>query len=180
MVRERIQPTEDSNEDSETPFLSLTICPEYHAAYKEDVLQRYGLTKEDYRKKAHYMPKNGKEINSKWEQNGVEIFENVTHGVREILRKLVIRTKNANTTRFIINFDQDDIFEHAEIVTKYWPSFGRCFNILPKSYVVKQGITRIEALARISIYIYLGYPGQFMHSNSKTKVNAIICRKHYN
>ena len=174
MVRERIQPTEDSNQDSQTPFMALTICPEYHAAFKEEVLQEYGLTKKDYRKKATYMPYDEMKYNNTSEQTGTEIFNNVTHDVREILRKLVIRTKNANTTRFTIDFDQDNISQHAEIVTKYWPSFGRCFNIAPKDNVVKQGITRIEALARISIYIYLGYPGQFMHSNSKTKVAVIF------
>ena len=174
MVRERIQPTEDSNEDSQTPFMALTVCPEYHAAYKDEVLKEYGLTKKDYRKKGHYIPYDEMKSNKTWNQTGTEIFNSVTHDVREILRKLVVRTKNANTTRFTIDFDEDDISQHVDIVTKYWPSFGRCFNIAPKKNVVKQGITRIEALARISIYIYLGYPGQFMHSNSKTKVSVIF------
>lgn len=170
MIRERIQPTEESNEDSNTPFIALTVCPEYHAAYKEVVLEEYGLKKKDYRKRGHYLPKNGKDYNDTWQHSGTEIFNNVTHDIREILHELVIRTKNSNTTRYIIDFEEKDIFKYVDIVTKFWPSFGRCFNILPKKNVVQQGITRIETRARISIYIYLGYPGQFMHSNSKTKV----------
>ena len=43
MIRERIQPTEESNEDGDTPFIALTVCPEYHAAYKEATLKEYGL-----------------------------------------------------------------------------------------------------------------------------------------
>ena len=173
MIRERIQPTERSDEDNDTPFIGLTVCPAYNSAYKEDVLEEYGLTKKEYRNSGDYLPKDRKRYNDTWENPGTEIFNQVTHGISDILRELVIQTRNVNTSRFILNFNGGDDSEYVDVVTKHWPSFGRCYSIIPKKCIVEQGITRIVAKARISIYIYLGYPGQFMHSNSKTKVSIL-------
>ena len=170
MIREKIQPTERSDEDNDTPFIGLTVCPAYNSAYKEDVLKQYGMNKKDYRQNGGYQPKGGKGYNDTGQNSRAEIFNEVTHEISDILNELVIQTRNANTSLFILNFNGGYDSEYVDIVTKYWPSFGRCYSITPKKYLVQQGITRIVAKARLSIYIYLGYPGQFMHSNSKTKV----------
>ena len=53
---------------------------------------------------------------------------------------------------------------------KYDKTFGRCFSVDLNPKVTQLGVTKIEFFAKLNIYIYLHYPGQYMDVDSKTKV----------
>lgn len=165
MVRERIEPIEVAVKNKESPFIGMFVCPDYDSAYKHIVLSDYGINKTDYRTNGIFIPKNNEK---KIDAN--VLFHLVTHELNEILKTVVIRTRLGNTSNFIIEFDNPNHLEHIDIETKFWPSFGRCYSLLFKNHVLEQGVTYIDAYARLSIYIYLTHPGHFTHINSKTKV----------
>ena len=142
----------------------MTICPDYFSAYKTDALNAYGINKKEYRSKGVYSPSN----NTK-DTTLRDIFKSVTYDIDEILFGIALFTSNKQKTRFEIDFDGQNFTEHIEITTKYWGTYGRCFSLHPKDHVLKLGVHQIEIVARMGIYIYFGYPGQFMY-NTKTKV----------
>ena len=57
MIRESSMSTKDSSEDTDTPFIDLTICPAYDVAYKDDMVEHYGLNKKHYRAHGVYFNK---------------------------------------------------------------------------------------------------------------------------
>ena len=76
--------------------------------------------------------------------------------------------------RFNVEFSNDRFTEYLEITTKYWPTFGRCYSMHPRNHVLKFGVYGIDIVARVNLFIYFGYPGQFMYPNSKAKVLTIF------
>ena len=169
MVRERVQSTADSAGDIDTPFIDLTICPAYDAAYKDDVLQHYGMDKNEYRNEGVYFPRN----NAK-DMDLRVIFQSITYDIAELLSHITIFTASKHNTHLDIEFDRPNFTDHINITTKYWPGFGRCFSIHPKEHILKQGVNAVLFVARIDIYIYFGYPGQFMNPNTKSKVGQCL------
>ena len=167
MVRERVISTKEAMEDVDAEFIDLTICPDYHYAYKEEVLQSYGLNKEKYREQAMYSPTH---VHGTKFVNLERFFNSVTYSIDEILHSIIISSNNKNDPHFDIDFNQPNFTEYIDIHTKYWPTYGRCYSIRPKDYVTRLGVWGIDIISRINIYIYFGYPGQFMYPTSKSKV----------
>ena len=167
MVRERVISTKEAMEDVDAEFIDLTICPDYHYAYKEEVLQSYGLNKEKYREQAMYSPTH---VHGTKFVNLERFFNSVTYSIDEILHSIIISSNNKNDPHFDIDFNQPNFTEYIDIHTKYWPTYGRCYSIRPKDYVKRLGVWGIDVISQINIYIYFGYPGQFMYPTSKSKV----------
>ena len=167
MIRERVISTKEAKKDTEASFIDLTICPDYHYAYKKEALQKYGLTKDQYRLKAMYSPIH---IHGTSSTNLKRIFNAVTYNINEILHRIVISTSNKNDPHFNIDFNSSNFTQYIDISTKYWPTYGRCYSIHPKEHVLELGVWGIDIVSRINIYIYFGYPGQFMYPTSKSKV----------
>ena len=70
--------------------------------------------------------------------------------------------------------DSTNDSELLQVITKYkGSSLGTCYSIRPKDPIVGLGIFKIDFVARLGIYVYLGYPGQFMYL-AKTKVKYIL------
>lgn len=166
MVRERRKSTAEAVGDIDTPFIDLTICPDYHAAYKENALKAYGMDKAEYRTKGVYAPSNNAE-----NMDLRSIFNSVTYDIDEILFRADIFTSSKQKTHFYIEFDGPNFTEHIDITTKYWPTFGRCYSMHPKDHVLRLGVRKLDIVARIDIYIYFGHPGQFLNPNTKSKVD---------
>ena len=167
MVRERVISTKEATEDIDAAFIDLTICPDYHFAYKNDALLSYGLNKNQYRGQAAYSPKR---IHGENFTNLESVFHSVTYSIDEILHRIVISTSNKDDPHFNIDFNSSNFTEYIDIQTKYWPTYGRCYSIHPKDDVLKLGVWGVDIISRINIYIYFGYPGQFMYPTSKSKV----------
>ena len=167
VIRERSQSTADAAGDVNTPFIDLTICPAYDSAYKDYVLEAHGIDKEKYRTKGIYSPT----INNRTNTDLRDIFDSITYDVDEILFRVVIKTMDKQKPKIKINFGGSNFTEHVDITTKYWPSYGRCFSMHPTDGILEMGVTGIEIASRISIYVYFGYPGQFMYVNTKSKVS---------
>ena len=165
MIRERVFNTKEIPAVENLEFIGLTVCPEYNAAYKEELFRDYGLDKERYRRKGEYFNKSGNQFHDLR-----FIFDSLTYDINEILRKVRIDTSNRVTPNLVIDFDGKNISEHVEITTKYWSSFGRCYSIHLKPHVLELGVRSIILYARMGVYVYFGYPGQFMHPNYKSKV----------
>ena len=163
IVREQLLSTAKAVGDSDTPFLDLVICPSYGAAYKDDMLNHYGINKQKYRTKGHFTPNNKSEnIDPR------KVFNSITHDVTELLHSVKIYPLDRHV-KFTTDFDELNHTQYIKITTKYWHNYGRCFSIQPKDHVLKTGVTIIDIIARMNVYVYFGYPGQFMY-NTKTKV----------
>ena len=158
------------------PFIDLTICASYDDAYNDEVLKKYGMKKGKYRRSGHYAPTNGKDDNI----NLREVFNSVSYEPHEILDKIEFNTKDRTKTNFAVDFTGDSsnitengetrtVYENAVMHTVYWANFGRCYVFRPRDHVLKAAILGANVWAKMSIYVYFGYPGQFMF-NTKEKV----------
>ena len=164
MIRERILNTNEIPAVEDVEFIELSVCPEYNTAYNETIFENYGTNKENYRKKGQYFNKQGKES-----YDLRAIFDSVTYDINEILRKVEINTGNKGK-KFLIDFSGKNFSENVDITTNYWPNFGRCYSLHIKDHVIESHVRSITLYARMSVHIYIGFPGQFMHPNHKSKV----------
>ena len=147
------------------PFIDFIVCPAYQFAYKDEVLREYGLSSTKYRT-GHYSPT----INDSTNIDLEFIFDTITYRPNEILKKIKITTKDRQQRNFLQNFKEGDIeMENLEIITKYQNNLGRCFSIRPKDHVVSLEVIKIDITASMDVYVYIGYPGQFMY-NTKERV----------
>ena len=164
IVREHVQHTADVVKNSNLQFLELTICPGYRYAYKDDVLKSYGMEKWRLRRGGLYAPQNYSE--------GMDlrkVFNSVTYEIEELLLYIKIYTLDREKSQITIDFQGLNTTRHLKIVTKYKYTYGKCYSIQPRDHVVQLAIVKVDILARYGIYVYFGYPGQFMY-NTKSKV----------
>ena len=164
IVREHVLSTAEASGDKDTPFIDLIVCPSYAAAYKDEVLETHGMDKGKYRSKGYFTAQN--------HSHGANlsiIFDSITYDPSELLHKVQIATLDRRKAKFVVDFSQSNIEEHVKITTKYWNTYGKCYSIQPKDHILKLGVKIIDIVARMDIYVYFGYPGQFMF-NTKTKV----------
>ena len=170
MIREHAMSTRNADEDTSTPFIALTICPSYDFAYKSDVLNYYGLNKTSYRLRGIYVNNNN---NKSYDLRA--IFNSSTHTINELLQYLTIVTRDPKNPELNVIFNETNASNILNITTKYWYNLGRCYSFHPNDKVLKFGIIRFDFASWIDIYIYFGYPGQFMHPNTQTKVCTFRC-----
>ena len=95
IVKERVRDTKEARVDTNMPFVDLTICPEYHTAYKSNVFKEYGLDKENYRIKGNYI---GNEVSKHHDLRSM--FNSLTYDVNEILERMVIYTSKREQYKF--------------------------------------------------------------------------------
>ena len=103
----RVKPTSDP----ETTFVSFTVCPSYHSAYKRDVLETYNLSVSDYRdKNAIWYP--NEEASS---ETARQFYHNITYEIDEVIEKIKISTMSLITPKVEIkkfnNFKQKFVRE---------------------------------------------------------------------
>lgn len=163
-----MRPTYQVDKDGSLPFVDLTVCPSFDFAFKKDVMNRYGLDSTKYRKEGEYTPENNDYSNMDLHKT----FDHITHEIYEILLSIRIFTLDHEHSVFLVKFNENETEpDLVKIVTTYQPNLGKCYSIQPKEMVLKLGIRVVEFVARIGIYVYLGYPGQFTHHITKTKVH---------
>ena len=152
------------------PFLDFIVCPAFQFAYKDDVGKDFGLDIRKYRKEGHFSPTtNGSTV-----YDLKTVFKSITNDPHDIIKKIKITTKDRTQRTFVENFHENNNQpEHVEIVTKYSNSLGRCFSVRPKDHVVKLEVIKIDIAARMDIYVYIGYPGQYMY-NTEERVNICL------
>ena len=168
-VTESVKHTTDTENMDNVPFIDFTVCPAYESAYKEDVLQAHGLNINEYRSKGAFYPRNNyTAIDAR------TLFLTATHNVDEIIYRVEMKTLSYDFPTYEIDFSKDGFENNVSITTKFYHHFGRCYSIHPKGDVLKFGVTSINFITRINIYVYFGYPGQFMFSNTKSKVSSVI------
>ena len=133
------------------------------------MLSKYQLSKSQYRREAMYAPMNGNNT-----LDLTTVFNLVTHELEDILHSMEISTSDREKFKYTIYFDGSNTTkELIEYKTVYSDTFGRCYSLRPRHHIRALGVTKIDIEARMSIYIYFGYPGQFMY-NTKTKVCTFI------
>ena len=165
MIIEREVHTKNVGIDNDLQFVYMTICPEYESAYKINNLNESGLDKENYRRKGVYFPKEYDK-----HQDLSNLFNYITYDVDEIIQNITILTSSETSPRFDINFDGSNVSDHIDITTKYWPTLGRCYSIQPQLHILWLGVHTISIHTRMDVGISFGYPGQFMHTDSTSKV----------
>ena len=170
MTREQIRSTSDGETDKNLPFIDFIVCPHYDVAYKTDMIEMYGLNKNNYRRNGIYVPTK----NYNYSKGLRTVFNDVTFDVHEILKQIRISTSDLENDWIVETLNSSRKYlTNLIIVTKYQRNLGRCYSIRPKQNVIKLGILSIDFVAKIPFYIYLGYPGQFNY-NTKTKVSCLI------
>ena len=163
-MTEQLRSTAEGSNDETMPFLDLIVCPRYDVAYKADVMANLGLTKSGYRRKGQFYPTKNHNDNTSLQ----EVFDLVRYEVHELISKVRFEGKHWGKIEETLNQNKN-VTEHLRITTKYRPSLGKCYSIQPRSHLVKLGIAIIDIVAKSSIYVYMGYPGQYMY-DTKTKV----------
>ena len=165
-VKHKLSPSE------EIPFVDLVICPSFHVAYNDTALEYYGISKNEYRRKGKWKPTkntNGTDLRN--------VFNEVSYDVEDILIAIRIKTLTRKRQYVDVNFSKETFNELLTITTKYRDTFGRCYSIVPKHPVQKLGIYSMIFETRMDIYLYFGHQGQFLASNSETKVKYILLSK---
>ena len=164
-VKQLIRHTSEGAIDDSLPFIDLIICPTYEKAFKDEMLRKYGIDPVRYRL-GDFSPTNARYKNF----NLKEIFNNMTRSVNELLYWVKFTTLDRNNRTFVEDFTKaNDNIENFDVITKYTDTLGRCYSIRPRAHIVRMGIVKIDILARTDVYVYLGYPGQFMY-NTKARV----------
>ena len=153
------------------PFIDLIICPSFDVSYKKENLVKYGIDRSNYTYNGDFTPTK----NLKENRTLREIFHSISFEVEDILYSVTIFTLDRENSMFTLSFNGSNTYENeiAEVGTKYWNSYGRCYSIRPKKKIIEYGVKIIDFVARMNIYVYFGYPGQFMY-NTKVKVNLFV------
>ena len=141
-------------------FLSFTVCPSYGAAYKREVLEKYGTTASRYRKGDFFTPNANK--------SHKEVFQDVTFGLHEMVASVTIQR----------SFDEVTIAPSSNQSGWLWTelsyvALGRCFSLQLEEEFVASGINTIAFKTNIDVLIYLHHPGQFYAPNSRSRVSIL-------
>ena len=159
-----------STSDPETTFIVFTICPEFHSAYKKEKLELYGISSEnDYRYNSVWYPT----MNKTTSKNGREIFHDITHELHELIDIVEISTQSLARPKIVIDTQKELNKIYVEFSTKYVDTFGRCYTMKPARDLLDLGVTKVEFVSYIGVYVFLEHPGQHLHVNSRSKV---ICK----
>ena len=151
----------------EDTFMAFTICPTYHNAYKEKVLQSLGTSMRIYRGGNFTTNSTGK---SPW-----EIFVQVTHDLEDIIETLEIQTYDTGYEKIADLSNSKSI----QWTIKPYSTFGRCYSMNLDPTLTALGIVSFSIKTKLDIYIYLHHPGQFMNINTKSKVFTTKGQRHY-
>ena len=156
----------DIESEEKIPFIDLIICPEFFVAYNKNVLEYYGIEKENYRQNGNFYPnKNGKNIDPR------NLLLKASHGIEDILIGIQIKTLNKENPYVDIEFNQNkNNHNNLYITTKFWNTFGRCYSIRPSDKVRQLGVVSMIFEGRMDFYVYFGHPGQFLSANRNQKV----------
>ena len=79
-----------------SPFIDFVVCPSYQMAYKEDILEYYGLDRNGYVKgESFYGTKDGENVDPR------DLFDKITYNVSEMFHKIVVSTLNQNKPKIL-------------------------------------------------------------------------------
>ena len=141
------------------------VCPNFFAAYNDEMIDFYGLSKTKYRREGKWSPERN--------ENGTDlrkVFDDITHDIDEIFVNIRIKTLNKERRYANVNFMIDSYNNFLIISTKYSDTFGRCFSIIPTKEVQQLGVQSMIFETRMDVYIYFGHPGQFLAADSDKRV----------
>lgn len=168
IVREQIRSSSDGAFDDNLPFIDFIICPAYQYAYKDDLLKKYGLDVGKYRNDGHFSPTTNQSTSLDLES----VFKEITYEPNEILREIKITTKDRKQRTFLESFSKmKNETEHVQLLTKYQNNLGRCYSIRPKDHVMSLEIIKIDITSTMDVYVYIGFPGQFMYNTKERVIN---------
>ena len=166
MIREKLLPTTDTANNLAVPFVDMTICPDYNVAYKKVALQTLGLDKHMYSFKGVYVNLTKNEVD-----DPQVIYDSITYDVEDVLSSMTFSTSR-NYVK--IEFNKNNSYDDIQITTGHIPFYGKCYSIHPSTHLIEQSIQKISIVSHIDTIVYFGYPGQFMHPNTKTKVFPFV------
>ena len=109
--------------DPEVPFIAFTVCPDYHSAYKKDVVSKYNISVEDYRHRAIWYP-NETDPNF----NAKAFFHEITHEIHEIIEKIEISTMSMNTPKVVVEILKELGQKYVEFTTQYENTYNTFFH----------------------------------------------------
>ncbi|TRY78401.1 hypothetical protein TCAL_10417 [Tigriopus californicus] len=153
----------------EATFLAFSICPAFEAAYKNDVLDNYGITEKNYQK-GIYTPTINPENKSH-----EDIFNEATYTLEEILMEIKLKTSNQSWTEVAVPFKFEEWDnEIAAWDTNYHQLYGKCYTMSLQPDIAQMEVTQVQVESKINIFVFLHHPGQFNDFNSKTKMHSIL------
>ena len=155
---------------------SMTVCPKYDSAYKEEELARHGIGSLEVSQQSnisYYISTKeyrGGNFKGNSTKNEREIFEDVTFSFDDIVKNVTIRfpmkRKNKKGERRKKTVEPKDI---ASKEIRYLNT-GKCFEINLDQFGEPLGY--IEFYLKMSGYIYVNSGGQFHNRDSFSKVEV--------
>ena len=174
-------------------FLAFTVCPSYDEAYKLQVLQSYGTTKDIYKKgktivftfysilhfrlsKPFPLPLTGNfTVNTN--ESPKQVFIDITYELHELLEYIIVHTDNFSNHD--VSIDLKEKSNIVKIDTMPIKTFGRCYAIQLGKEIVSQGVHAIDFLSNMNLYVYFHHPGQFLSIDTKSKLYTLKGRNHF-
>ena len=145
--------------------MAFTVCPEYHSAYKKEILEKYNITVKDYRYASVWYPT--EDITA---ISGRELFHDVTYEIHEIIEKIEISTMSLGHPKIVIEMLKELDRKYVEFTTQYSDTYGRCYTMNATESLLRLGITNVAFSTHMGVYVFLDHPGQHIHGNSRSKV----------
>ena len=155
---------------STATFPHLTICPDYHDAYKGDILQQYNTSAGQIRK--YKFPKVPN-------MTTYEFYDLITLELSEVVDTIKVKVTNAinmhNKHIFTVTYTQNptapeqwynDIaslpLNQEDWTTQRYKTFGRCYTFNIPKLILQATITKIYLVAKKPSVVYMHHPGQFL------------------
>ena len=116
-------------------FPTISVCPDYHVAYKSEVLEKYGVTKRDMRRYIYPETKN---------MSSTTFLMQATYNVTEIIKDIIIEQKdNRNDINLIFEKVNNQKDENTLTIKSDWfvahdyHLLGTCYSFQIPSWIKK-------------------------------------------
>ena len=149
-------------------FPHLTICPDYHDAYKVDILQKCNTSASHIRKYKFPQVPN---------MTTYEFYNFITLELSEVLYTIKVTNpiNMHNRQIFSVTYTQhptapeqwyNDVaslpLNHQDWNTQRYKTFGRCYTFIIPKLILQAKIKKIYLVAKKPSVVYMHHPGQFL------------------
>ena len=137
---------------------TMTVCPPYHAAYKEQELDSHGINNQTTYKQG--------DLTGNSKKDGREIFTDVTYRLDEVIKSLLVRFAkggDGGTKRMYLPEQiQSHVIRH--------PNLGVCYELQLAQF--KRPLEYVKFVFKVEGFVWVNVEGQFHNRDSFSKVEV--------
>ena len=105
------------------------------------------------------------------------IFNDITYELHELLEYIIVHTNNVSNPEVSIDLKESSKYGKVDIMPA--KTYGRCYSIQLGKRIVAQGVSKIDFLSNMNLYIYFHHQGQFLSIDTTSKLYTQKGRKIY-